>query len=124
MVNIRLLAVRDGVWRGLAEDGCDPCDQAAIGPKASGDILDHLLEPELTERPRCRVLAPGQRRCNRQEVTHECRYQLRGYGEVALETAQRPGVRLLLQGQQVRRWIAAFVRQAGSPTWRRDASRP
>ena len=34
MVSIRLLAVRVGVLRGLAQDRCDPRDQTAIGPKA------------------------------------------------------------------------------------------
>jgi hypothetical protein len=37
---------------GSRSDRCDPRDQASIGSKASGDILDHLVEPEFTERQR------------------------------------------------------------------------
>jgi hypothetical protein len=99
MLSIPLPAVCIRVLWGLAQRRCDASNQTSIGPKASGDFLDHLLEPESTERPRRRVLAPGQRRRNRQKVAHECRYQLGCDGEVALETAKRPGVRRLLQDQ-------------------------
>ena len=67
----------------------DPRDQAAVCLEAARNALDDLIEPQVTERSCCRVLALRQGRRDRQEVAHECRQQLRGDGEVALEAAQR-----------------------------------
>ena len=111
MVGSLLFVVQIPALLRLAQDRCDAGDQASIGPKTSADDLDHLFEPELTECPRRRVLALWQRRRNRHKVAHECRYQLGCDGEIGLETVERPGVRLLLQDQQVGRWIAALVHQ-------------